>query len=784
MLLAITAVAGLLYFWNINQSGYHTFYSDAVRSMTESWKAFVYGSFDPANSITLDKLPGFLWPQAISARIFGFHPWALTLPQAIEGVLSVLALYRVVQRWAGANAALIAAAAFTLTPVLAGLFRTAVEDPAFTLMVILAAEAAQRAAQTARLRPLLMAGVWVGIGFQAKMLEAWAVLPALAAIYLVSTPIALRKRIVHVLLAGLVTVAVSASWILLVTVTPAKDRPYVDGTTDNSAFSMVVGYNFLNRFSSVGLTASSTGSVTSGSGGNIMGHAFGGAKGAAGGAGGAGGGAQAAGGQGGQAGPGSWGGFGGGAAGGTSAGGTSAGGTDTGGTDAQGGHRAGFGSGDAGFHGSGAGSAAMAGHRTGGAKGETAGGGAGGGAQKGGGMGGNDGGWTKMFSSEFAPQTGWLYPLAAISVICGLLWRRREPRTDHLRAGFLLWGTWLAVFFLVFSAGSVGGHSYYMGVIGAPLAALSGAGTVLLWRGFREGGARAWALPVALVGTVAWAAYLTQDYPTFLPWLMPTTIGLGVVALVLLLVSRGGRFSAGRLGVVGLLTALVAMLVAPGAWAASVLDSKYGNSGMGTVGPSGRGGGGGGHGMAQFLADAKAGGAGGGQAWPGAAAFGGGAFGGGAAGGAGKGGSAAMAAMAGAWGGGSGDAKLTSAQQSIFDYVSTHAAGDKYLMATTSWSTASPYIMATGKEVLPMGGFTGQVPNPTLDQLKGMVADHQLQYILTPGAGESGRGGFGGGSGPAGLTQWLQTSCSPVPASEYGAAASSAAAQVLYHCTN
>lgn len=59
-LLGIAALAGLLYFWGIGQSTYHTFYADAVRSMTESWKAFVFGSYDPANTITLDKLPGFL----------------------------------------------------------------------------------------------------------------------------------------------------------------------------------------------------------------------------------------------------------------------------------------------------------------------------------------------------------------------------------------------------------------------------------------------------------------------------------------------------------------------------------------------------------------------------------------------------------------------------------------------------------------------------------------------------------------------------------------------------
>lgn len=244
-LLAIAALAGLLYFWGIGQSAYHTFYADAVRSMTESWKAFVFGSYDPANTITLDKLPGFLWPQALSARVFGFHPWALTLPQAVEGVLAVLVLFRAVRRWAGANAGLLAALAFTLTPVVAGLFRTAVEDPLFTLLLLLAADAAQRAARHGRLRSLVLAGVWVGVAFQAKMLEAWAVLPALALVYLVAAPVRLRRRLAHLAVAGLVAVAVSASWVLLATVTPAKDRPYIDGTTDNSAYSMVVGYNFL-----------------------------------------------------------------------------------------------------------------------------------------------------------------------------------------------------------------------------------------------------------------------------------------------------------------------------------------------------------------------------------------------------------------------------------------------------------------------------------------------------------------------------------------------------------
>ena len=42
--------------------------------------------------------------------------------------------------------------------------------------------------------------------------------------------------------------AVSLSWIALYTFTPAADRPYVDGSTNNSAVAMVFGYNGVERF--------------------------------------------------------------------------------------------------------------------------------------------------------------------------------------------------------------------------------------------------------------------------------------------------------------------------------------------------------------------------------------------------------------------------------------------------------------------------------------------------------------------------------------------------------
>ncbi|MEX1652626.1 glycosyltransferase family 39 protein [Streptomyces pseudovenezuelae] len=187
----------------------------AARSMSESWKAFFYGALDPGATLTIDKLAGFLWPQALSARVFGFHTWSLTLPQVVEGVVTLLVTYRVVRRWSGPVPGLLAAAIMTLTPVLASMFGHSLEDGALTMCLVLAAGACQRAVLGARLLPLLAAG-------------------ALA--YLL-------------LAAGAVTAVVSLSSVLLLTLTPAADRPCVDGTTDNSAVTMAFGYNGFNRFS-------------------------------------------------------------------------------------------------------------------------------------------------------------------------------------------------------------------------------------------------------------------------------------------------------------------------------------------------------------------------------------------------------------------------------------------------------------------------------------------------------------------------------------------------------
>ncbi len=245
-LLAVAAVCGLLTSW---RSGPYLegYYAAAVRSMASSWHDFAFGGFDPAGTVTLDKLPGAFWVQALSVRMFGLHTWAVVLPQVVEGVLSVLVLYRVVRRLSGAGAGLLAAALLAVAPATVALDRGNIADSLMILLLLLAADATVNALVDGPRWWLVVAGVWVGLAFQAKMIEAWLVLPALALVYLVAAGGTWRRRLVGVAGLALCTGVVSVSWMTAVSVVPRASRPYVDGSQDDSVFQQVFVYNGIGR---------------------------------------------------------------------------------------------------------------------------------------------------------------------------------------------------------------------------------------------------------------------------------------------------------------------------------------------------------------------------------------------------------------------------------------------------------------------------------------------------------------------------------------------------------
>ena len=252
-LLGLLVGTGLLYLAGLSRNGWgNEFYAAAVQAGTKSWKAFLFGSLDSSNFITVDKPAGFLWPMELSARIFGLNSWSLLIPQALEGVATVGVLYTTVRRWFGPLAGLIAGAIVALTPVATLMFRFDNPDALLVLLITLAAYATTRAIESGRTRWLALAGAFVGLGFLAKQLAAFTVLPGLALGYLWAGPPKIGKRIWQLLAGGAAMVGAAGWWVAIVLLTPASDRPYVGGSTDNNILNLTFNYNGFGRLTGNG----------------------------------------------------------------------------------------------------------------------------------------------------------------------------------------------------------------------------------------------------------------------------------------------------------------------------------------------------------------------------------------------------------------------------------------------------------------------------------------------------------------------------------------------------
>ncbi|RLC93982.1 MAG: glycosyltransferase family 39 protein, partial [Chloroflexi bacterium] len=241
-LVGILLLALFLHFFRLEQEGYaNLYYAAAVKSQLTSWHNFFFNSFDPGGFVTVDKPPLGLWVQTASAALFGFSGFSLLLPQAAAGVLSVLLLYHLVRRTFGPPAGLTAALVLAITPISVAANRNNTMDSQLVLVLLLAAWAVIRAAETGRLRWLLACATLVGLGFNIKMLQAFMVLPAFYLLYLVGSPARWWKRLVHLGLATVVLLIVSFAWAVVVDLTPPDARPYVGSSSDNSVLELVIG---------------------------------------------------------------------------------------------------------------------------------------------------------------------------------------------------------------------------------------------------------------------------------------------------------------------------------------------------------------------------------------------------------------------------------------------------------------------------------------------------------------------------------------------------------------
>jgi 4-amino-4-deoxy-L-arabinose transferase-like glycosyltransferase len=613
-LLALLAGTGVLYLWDLGASGWaNAFYSAAAQAGSTNWEAFFYGSSDAGNSITVDKPPASLWVMSLSVRLFGLSSWSILVPEALMGVATVGVLYLAVRRVAGPGAGLLAGATMALTPVAVLMFRFDNPDALLVLLLTLAAYALTRATEKASGWWLALVGVLVGLGFLTKMLQALLVLPAFALVYLIAAPTTLRRRLLHLLGAGLALLVSAGWWVAVVELVPATWRPYIGGSQSNSVWELIWGYNGLGR-----LTGAETGSVGGGGGG--------------------------------------W--------------------------------------------------------------GET--------------------GIGRLFTADIGGQVAWLLPAALALGAAGLVAVGRAPRTDPRRAALLLWGGWLVVTGAVFSLMAGIFHAYYTVALAPAVAALVAIGGQLLWQ--RRG--RAWArivLAATLAGTALWAWVLLERSSDYYPWLKWLVLVVGLVAAVgLLVVDRVGRAVAATVVAVGVL----AGLGAPGAYALDTAGTAHTGS-IPSAGPAVTGGGafgaagaGGGFfrrgGIPPFGVNAGPGnGAGGAPAapnngFPGRTVPG---LPGATRGGIGTGGPR--------FGGGGIGGLLDAAEVSeeVSAALSEDASSYTWVAAAVGANRAAGYQLAAELPVMPLGGFNGSDPSPTLAQFQQYVADGRVHWFIGGGTG-------------------------------------------------
>ena len=174
----VLALSAVLELHRLSQNGYaNIFYSAGIQSMLRSWHNFFFVSFDPGGLVSVDKPPLALWVQAASAKLFGFSPLSLLVPEALAGVLTVAVLYVVLARRLSAIAAFAGSLALAVFPSFVAVSRDNGVDPLMILLLTLACGVGLRAAETGRWRTLIGSAVLVGLAFNTKTLAAYLVAP-------------------------------------------------------------------------------------------------------------------------------------------------------------------------------------------------------------------------------------------------------------------------------------------------------------------------------------------------------------------------------------------------------------------------------------------------------------------------------------------------------------------------------------------------------------------------------------------------------------------------------
>jgi len=343
----------------------------------------------------------------------------------------------------------------------------------------------------------------------------------------------------------------------------------------------------------------------------------------------------------------------------------------------------------------------------------------------------------RLFENEIGGQISWLIPAALILGIGALVLIGRAPRRDPRRILIVAFGGWLVVTMLAFSFMAGIFHAYYTVALAAPLAGLVGASGAVLLRQ-RE---RIWVrilLAVSAIVTAVWAWVLLDRAVSWLPWLEIVVLVVSLAGAALVLLPPRSRI----LTAATVSTLLVGALLAPAAYTLETVGTAHSGS-IVTAGPTVQGGMGG-FGGRGFGGGTPGGGGAGAPGGAGGFPGGAGGFPGGgqAPGGTGATGGGARLGGTGFGGGAGGLLEASTVGSAMKALLATDAARYTWAAAAIGSQTAAGYQLGTGSAVMPIGGFNGSDPSPTLAQFQAYVAAGRIHYFIAGGR----MGGSNGGS--------------------------------------
>jgi len=570
----ILLVAAIARTWQLAQNDYgRQYYAAAVRSMLESWHAFIFNSFDGAGFVTIDKPPVAIWLQALSAKLLGFSGHSILMAQVVAGLIAVLLTYLVVRRAFGERAAAWSALFLALTPVSIAVDRSNNTESSLIVVLLVAAWLGMRAAETGRLAWLAGAMAVLGIGFNIKMGAALVLAPVIALAF----SIAWRERPVvwHLTrhaVAGLLLIAVALSWVTYFDLVPRSQRPYAGSTKHNSMLELALIHNGAARFlkpkaepPEAAPPAQSPITTEQDTAAPPLPALY-----------------------------------------------------DDSPT-----------------------------------------------------------GFLRLLRPRAATQVAWMLPLALLGLTFAWLMPVGTTRSRSIAAG--IWTGWLASYWLVLSFAGGPVHTYYVAILGPPLAVFSGIALAGLYERWRDGLLPRWSVPLLAACLVAWQSYLFigQEGAIEVGWLKWIWLGSVVVAFACSLLLAVRPFpSAPAWLAAG--AAIAAFLVLPGLTAASVV----------VVRPN----------VAVPVAN--------------------------------------IAALA-----NPPDPRQetlrrlrqSAARQKLVRFLLDNRQGEAFLVAVPNANVAAPLIIDTGLPVMAMGGYLGDDPILTPQALEGLIAEGRVRYVMLGG---------------------------------------------------